>query len=1850
MNWRNLELISTALVASLLSSITNGSADPGGPERPASSSKSVKDGTQQHPEDVVWLPATTTEPFWSDSKPTEYRDLALGPTGTVWVATSEGIIQLNDQTEESRVREEGGMGVNPAFELASTSGGIFAATQRGLIWIEEPAAGVKARRLTDVGVQSLFIRGDRLWFLEKGSQQMIRSLALIKGRPAGDPRLEIHVEEDRRFRKILPGGTSHLYCLEPHQEWIEIDTGTQPHRYSTIDPSLEPIDSLSTESALIILTKQGTSPPGGRPGRIAWVRGEGKDGGCLATDPNPAYFWIVEGGKACQAKIDSPSQVQRSIALPKDFKTVAFAIDFHGRLWLLSRNSFVTADPVHSRVLNRQPKPNEIKTERQYDPRLVREEDLHDVAQNVGFSDDGTIWVWGLNQFEPENPSIPGAASGRPEGTVSNVLFGKPAYMFINNKIIKYESGRWASLMPAGISSNPANRLLDSMGNLLVLKDYTDSGNGSQIAVINASNDSSTPLMLPFRHVSGSVDLVVPSPSTGETWALRNSREYYARENYSIIRFNKDGHTENIDNFPQDPPFSSSSPEFLAPTPPPPPGLLRMDSGSVSSNSNPAGSILSHVVHLVDPETGQVDLVEGRRTIRRRKSEGRWTEHYKGMIKNPSSSTRVLGMVSDPWDQSLIVGTEGFDPGNLFQIDGHGTTRSLERGSVMFEVAATGGSLFIDRRDRLWAFTTNGLLCREKRGMPFASVFAPVGTDIPKPPRVPTRNDKPGFDAILEDAGGRIWVAGKTVYEQGVWMIEAGQSPRLVFPSRAAITSLALFETLDSPDNRLWFSGPGILGSLALAGNNLKIEDHGKDLEGAYEMFTARDETTGNRPPLLLARSGGDLLVLGRPGLIKIDGRSRQIISSRISLEGWPKAEEMSNFSYRILPLKSRGFFVSLIGAGSKCLIWWYREDQKISVPLKISGEVIWSALETPAGEILLGGENGQVYQLRDDLTLATRLSVSPPEARAPFTSVGGAGESELLVRDADGMVFRISLSGEATRLNVVLRPWIRCSPLGGEKRSVLMIHEDGGLTRLDLANSTATKVALASSKRRLPDSALEFAQLIRPPKESGRRSVWILTSGGIWYYPPDSAEPVQIADLPPEDRLARSGFSSLSVDNEGFWVGTTGHGLWRIMGDPRRRVLDDPSSRWDLWEEFDGLPSPHILGVVPISTHQALVWTKNGSCVFRRRAGDKVWSIDDARVNGISSAQVKVAKLFRLGGEVILAVGSDRGLDLAQLTIDGTKIQKWYHLDFDSNEYWNSVAFIHWSEDVRELCVKARSDIYRIPFRETWSESPIYANEIKRVPSFGDDVSAIDHKNDLIIFVNKDRYSYRGNICLISRKNADNVVYLHSSIIANKAILVPPSQDSGTRILVSERLGEWSVHDLTHVVNFELESVDYFFAWTGRIKPQALDRARMDLSRWRVRYAIGRGMDELQCWPWFLPRDLFDLGPDEPDRSDRNPSTFLIAELRPLVPHPLAPEERYVITTPINRSSQFERVARVILLALLIAGLLAWLASSILFSFRRSSRIRRREIPYIAGEAIGPNSDQTAARPKTFIGREETLSGLRDRVATTSQALVGRFRIGKTSIQLQFAHQIERLDDATYHFFPEFIDLQILGARHENFFHFLGMHLLKLAERHEVPPEVLTRMRIKDVVEGEEYLYSGFSFEADLKALLEHWEKTLAPRLPLIVLLIDEITLLGKIDYDILLQFRYMFVRYPLLKTVMSGRKILKNRDQPDLSPWWNFIGKVTEVEPLTPHDARRLLVEPVHGLFEYRQDAIEVILARGEGKPFQIQKIGIAVLNYMYRQKRVRRKITLADVRAALEAVGDDDPKDDLPSEEEA
>lgn len=286
----------------------------------------------------------------------------------------------------------------------------------------------------------------------------------------------------------------------------------------------------------------------------------------------------------------------------------------------------------------------------------------------------------------------------------------------------------------------------------------------------------------------------------------------------------------------------------------------------------------------------------------------------------------------------------------------------------------------------------------------------------------------------------------------------------------------------------------------------------------------------------------------------------------------------------------------------------------------------------------------------------------------------------------------------------------------------------------------------------------------------------------------------------------------------------------------------------------------------------------------------------------------------------------------------------------------------------------------------------------------------------------------------------------------------------------------------------------------------------------------------------------------------------------------------------------------------------------------RRKLRYRRERKfnPYIAGRPIFDES--------LFYGREPLVQRILQTVPNNSLLLHGERRIGKTSLLHQVERRLEALDDPTYVFHPVYVDLQ--GTPEERFFATLADQTFEA-----LAPRV-------GGIDREPALgrpgYSHHDLVRELHVLIKRL-KELSPKEVKVVLLIDEVDELNDYDPRVSQSLRSLFMKRfaENLAAVVAGVRIRKEWEK-EGSPWYNFFEEI-EVDAISAQEAQRLVLEPVRGLFRFEAGTAERIVAAAGGKPFQIQRRCLALVQRLHEEGR--RTVTQADVDA-LEAEVREEP----------
>ncbi len=323
--------------------------------------------------------------------------------------------------------------------------------------------------------------------------------------------------------------------------------------------------------------------------------------------------------------------------------------------------------------------------------------------------------------------------------------------------------------------------------------------------------------------------------------------------------------------------------------------------------------------------------------------------------------------------------------------------------------------------------------------------------------------------------------------------------------------------------------------------------------------------------------------------------------------------------------------------------------------------------------------------------------------------------------------------------------------------------------------------------------------------------------------------------------------------------------------------------------------------------------------------------------------------------------------------------------------------------------------------------------------------------------------------------------------------------------------------------------------------------------------------------------------------------------------------------------------VPRDVLIAVLVLGLVAvgGLASAggVGFRTRRDTRARaaaeaarRREglerhfNPYISGEPV--------RQVDMFFGRDALLRKIVNALHQNSIMIHGERRMGKTTLLYQLGQALREADDPEWSFIPVSVDLE--GTSEDRLFYLLMDAIWGMLQAYltAAPPELqFHRLSPQQ--------YSDREFSADLREIIDALKPIVAPRRVRIILLIDEMDAIDGYDRLIQLQLRRVFMS-PLaenLGAVVAGVQISKAWDRLE-SPWFNLFNEFP-LEPFDDAQARQLLTEPVRGVYEWEPEAIELVVARADGRPYRIQQYALEAVNQMLSAGRAR--ITLADVQAA-------------------
>ena len=284
----------------------------------------------------------------------------------------------------------------------------------------------------------------------------------------------------------------------------------------------------------------------------------------------------------------------------------------------------------------------------------------------------------------------------------------------------------------------------------------------------------------------------------------------------------------------------------------------------------------------------------------------------------------------------------------------------------------------------------------------------------------------------------------------------------------------------------------------------------------------------------------------------------------------------------------------------------------------------------------------------------------------------------------------------------------------------------------------------------------------------------------------------------------------------------------------------------------------------------------------------------------------------------------------------------------------------------------------------------------------------------------------------------------------------------------------------------------------------------------------------------------------------------------------------------------------------------------------RQREAMARHYNPYISGEPV--------RQPAMFFGRDELLHRIFNALHQNSIMIHGERRMGKTTLLYQLAEQLRQADDPEWAFIPVYMDLE--GTSQVRFFHALIETIWGSLQAYTLhnPPGLR-------FIESWPEDYTDREFTADLRLILDSVKAAVVPRKVRVILLLDEMDVVSTYDTMVQQQLRRIFMS-PLaanLGAVVAGIQINKTWDRLE-SPWYNMFNEMP-LELFNAEQARQLLVEPVHGIYEWDPEAIEFVIQQSEGYPHRLQQYALEAVNQM--SAAGRQQITLDDVQAAHEII---------------
>jgi len=298
---------------------------------------------------------------------------------------------------------------------------------------------------------------------------------------------------------------------------------------------------------------------------------------------------------------------------------------------------------------------------------------------------------------------------------------------------------------------------------------------------------------------------------------------------------------------------------------------------------------------------------------------------------------------------------------------------------------------------------------------------------------------------------------------------------------------------------------------------------------------------------------------------------------------------------------------------------------------------------------------------------------------------------------------------------------------------------------------------------------------------------------------------------------------------------------------------------------------------------------------------------------------------------------------------------------------------------------------------------------------------------------------------------------------------------------------------------------------------------------------------------------------------------------------------------------------------------------------WRAHQAIRRDFNPYICGPPIYDEG--------MFFGREDVLRQVLQIVHNNNIIVYGERRIGKTTLLYQLGQRLGKLEDPDYAFFSAFVNLQ--GIPQDRLFLLLAQGVAQGVEDTVGSLALICRSGGRGGSSSSapglgwrpvKTAYSNLDFQEDLVVIVEALQGTTSKEVRLILLL-DEADLISTYDQIVQEQLRGVLMSSLArkVKVVLSGTYISKDWHLQS-SPWYNLFSREILLPPLDAREVKRLIQQPVQGVYRYDQEAISRIIAYSDRRPFEAQKLCLHAVKEALEHKK--RHVTASEVEAALKS----------------